>query len=176
MMEIRYITPSDDRLAVSRVYEESWKHAYRGIIPQDYLDSIPEGRWAANIDCPGWKTLVCVDSGQIVGASSFCSSRLAEFAGWGEIVSLYLLPAHMGKGYGKALLEAAVRELNRMGYASLFLWVLEENQRARRFYERAGFAPSGGYLDDTIGGRDLREVRYVYSPPGSRRTAEEAAS
>ena len=40
-MEIREILPSDDRRELSRIYEESWKSAYRGIIPQAYLDSIP---------------------------------------------------------------------------------------------------------------------------------------
>jgi len=42
-MEIRKLSPEDDRNALSRVYEKSWKHAYSGIIPQDYLDSIPQG-------------------------------------------------------------------------------------------------------------------------------------
>lgn len=45
-MEIRYIMPIDDRRMISKVYEESWRSAYKGIIPQEYLDSIPEGRWA----------------------------------------------------------------------------------------------------------------------------------
>ena len=42
-MEIRYLTPEDDPLAVSNIYESSWKYAYRGIVPQSYLDSIPAG-------------------------------------------------------------------------------------------------------------------------------------
>ena len=42
-MEIRYHSESDDRKEISRIYEESWKYAYRGIIPQEYLDAIPEG-------------------------------------------------------------------------------------------------------------------------------------
>ena len=46
-MEIRYITPADDRQEISKVYEESWKFAYKGIIPQDYLEGIPEGQWVS---------------------------------------------------------------------------------------------------------------------------------
>lgn len=49
-LEIRYIIEQDDRLAISKVYEESWKYAYQGIVPQDYLDSIPEGQWASHIE------------------------------------------------------------------------------------------------------------------------------
>lgn len=57
-LEIRYITKSDDRLAISKVYEESWKAAYKGIVPQDYLDSIPEGQWASHIEQADRKNLV----------------------------------------------------------------------------------------------------------------------
>lgn len=161
-MEIRYITPSDDRTAISEVYEESWKYAYKGIIPKDYLDSIPKGRWALNLDNPDMKTLVCVENGRIVGTSSFCKSRFEQFNGWGEVVSIYLLPDYMGKGYGKLLMESVITELERQGYGDVFLWVLEENIRARRFYEQFGFSLTEDYLDDNIGGKDLREVRYVY--------------
>jgi hypothetical protein len=51
-MEIRYIASSDDRTAISRIYEESWKYSYRGIIPQELLDALPESRWADKIDIP----------------------------------------------------------------------------------------------------------------------------
>ncbi len=152
-MEIRYVLPSDSREAISRVYEESWKYAYRGIIPQTYLDSIPEGRWAENVD--RFATLVCVDSGRIVGVSSFCRSRSNRFDGWGEVVSLYLLPACMGRGCGRMLLTAAVSELQKQGYDDVFLWVLEENSRARRFYERFGFVRSGQRMEAVIGGRTV---------------------
>ena len=66
-LEIRYITASDDRLAISKVYEESWKYAYKGIIPQDYLDSIPEGWWASHIEQAGRKNLVMIQDGIIIG-------------------------------------------------------------------------------------------------------------
>lgn len=42
-MEIRQIRQEDDRMAISHIYEESWKFAYRNIVPQSYLDSIPVG-------------------------------------------------------------------------------------------------------------------------------------
>ena len=95
-MEIRYVASVDDPLKIGKVYEESWKYAYRGIIPQDYLDSIPAGRWTSFIDHPDWKTLVCVEDGRIVGTSCFYFSRFEQFPGWGEVISLYLLPEYMG--------------------------------------------------------------------------------
>lgn len=161
-MEVRYIIPADDRRMISKVYEESWKSAYKGIIPQEYLDSIPEGRWAPNLDKQGWGTLVCIDNGKIVGTSSFCKSRFEQLQGWGEIISIYLLPDYIGKGYGKILIDAVLSELKRQGYEDVFLWVLEENVRARNFYEKYGFLLTDDVSDANIGGKVLREMRYVY--------------
>ncbi len=161
-MEVRYITSTDDRMAISEIYEESWKCAYKDIIPQSYLDSIPRGRWASNIDNQDRKTLICVDNDKIVGTSSFCKSRFEQFQGWAEIISIYLLPDYIGKGYGKLLMESALLKLKRQGYENVFLWVLEENIRARDFYTKFGFMLTDDFLEDNIGGKDLREVRYVY--------------
>lgn len=161
-MEIRYIIPTDDRMEISRIYEESWKCAYKGIIPQDYLDSISNGRWSSTLDNPNWKTLICIANGRIVGTSSFCKSRFEQFHDWGEVISIYLLPNYMGKGYGKTLMKSTISELKIQGYENIFLWVLEENSRARHFYEQFGFSPTDDFLDDNIGGKELREVRYIY--------------
>ena len=163
-MEIRRIRPGDSRMDISRIYEESWKSAYKGIVPQTYLDSIPKGHWAPYLDQPDWHTLICIEGGHIIGTTSFCKSRFEQFASWGEIISLYLLPQYVGKGYGKALLKAAIRELKEMGFHDVFLWVLEENHRARLFYEKMGFLFSGNFMEGSIGGKTLREVRYTYSP------------
>lgn len=162
-MEIRYITPADDRMAISEIFEESWKYAYKDIIPQDYLNSIPKGCWSSNLDNSNWKTLICISNGRIVGTSSVCKSRFEQFHDWGEIISIYLLPDYMSKGYGKALMKSAISELKMQGFENIFLWVLEENIRARRFYEQFGFLLTDDFIENNIGGKDLREVRYIYS-------------
>ena len=161
-MQIRYITKSDDRLAISKVYEESWKYAYKGIVPQDYLDSISEGQWASHIEQTDRKNLVMFQEGIIIGTSGFGKSRMAEMNGFGEIISLYFLPEYMGKGYGRLLLQAVVSELKKMGLGKMFLWVLEENRNARYFYEKCGFVQTERCLFSDIGGRKLKEVQYCY--------------
>ena len=65
-MEIRYINSSDDKNKISKIYEESWRYAYNGIIPQDYLDAIQEGQWSNRLEIPGWSTIVCVEDGEYV--------------------------------------------------------------------------------------------------------------
>lgn len=162
IIQIRYITPNDDRVAISKIYEESWKYAYQGIIPQEYLDSIPEGRWVSNLNSTGRKTFVCICNEKLVGVCSFGKSRYDQFDDWGEIYSIYLLPDYMGKGYGKTLIESAILELKKLGYEDVFLWCLEKNTTARHFYEQFGFLLTDDFLDTTIGGKDLREVRYIY--------------
>ncbi len=66
-MEIRPPRETDSRLEVSRIYEESWKSAYLGIVPQAYLDGIPTGRWAEALNRPGWDTLVLSEGERLVG-------------------------------------------------------------------------------------------------------------
>lgn len=161
-MEIRHMEPNDDRYAIGRIYEESWKYAYRDIIPESYLDNIHADRWAHNLDKCGRNTLLLIENDTFIGTSSYCKSRYPDFSGFGEIVSIYLLPQCIGNGYGRKLLDAAVNELVKLGFSDIFLWVLEENYRARKFYERAGFVQSDNFLDDNIGGKDLREIQYFY--------------
>ena len=159
---IRHYDPQDDPMAVSAVYETSWKTAYRGMIPDEYLDNIQPGKWTFTVENPDRPTLLALDGQRIVGASSYSAARREDMAGWGEIISLYLLPEYFGRGVGFRLMQAAVNELSSLGFRRIYLWVLEENHRARRFYERFGFRPSGAVLDANIGGRDVREVQYIY--------------
>lgn len=161
MVEIRYLLPEDDLLEISSVYEKSWRYAYKGMIPQSYLDSIPEGCWADNIHKDGRRNLVMVENGKIIGTSGFGRSRWEKYSDHGEIVSIYLLPEYIAKGYGGRLLRAVVEELGKLGFHHALLWVLEENLRARRFYEKNGFIQSKEYRDDMIGGKKVREVIYL---------------
>lgn len=159
-MEIRRLRSGDDLFAVSRVYEESWRAAYRGLLPQTYLDGIPAGKWIPYLEQTGRESLLLLDGNKIAGVAGYSAGRVPELASWGEIISIYLLPEYWGKGGGKLLFSAVVEQLKAMGYRNLFLWVLEGNRRARTFYERMGFRPSGTYIDDEIGGIPVREIQY----------------
>lgn len=156
------MTKSDDRNAISKVYEESWKYAYKGIVPQDYLDRIPEGQWASHIEQSDRKNLVMLQDGLIIATSGFGQARMREMNGFGEIISLYCLPEYTGKGYGRLLLQAVVSELKKMGFDMVYLWVLEENRNARLFYESCGFVQTERCLISNIGGKELKELQYCY--------------
>ena len=158
-MEVRYVTAKDNLLDISEIYEKSWKFAYRDMIPEVYLNSIPTGYWANRI--ADRQNLVITENNQAIGTAGFRKSVWEQYGDCGEIVSIYLLPAYMGKGYGQYLLSACVEELRKSGFHKIILWVLEENQRARKFYEKNGFICTDIFMNDNIGGKDLREIMYV---------------
>ena len=160
MLTIRKINDSDNRFEISNIYEQSWKSAYAGIVPQEYLDSIPKGQWASKVDRPGWTTLVCACGRKLIGTTSVSQSRFKEYPDAGEIISIYFLPEYMHRGYGKELLKAAIDELRSQGFKEIFLWVLEENTNARRFYESQGFRQADGKVEVELAGKRLIDIIY----------------
>lgn len=164
-MHVREATPEDVK-DISRIYAQSWKAAYAGLLPQAFLDAIEDERWvekfSADIAGGALCALMVMDGGRPAGCAAFGRSREEDMTGWGELVSVYLHPDYFGAGYGQALLEAAMHGLRAQGYGRVFLWVLRENSRARRFYEKHGFAPSGEENALDIMGQSVVNVRYVH--------------
>jgi ribosomal protein S18 acetylase RimI-like enzyme len=160
-MELRKVKSTDDLNAISRIYAMSWKTAYKDIVPQQYLDGLSENNWVDKLQNSRYDSFVLIEKDEYIGTSSVCSARDERMSGWGEIISLYLLPDYFGKGFGQSLLAYTVNALLSNGYTDIYLWVLKQNLRARRFYERNGFSLFDENLI-TIGNEDLPEVRYVY--------------
>ncbi len=160
-MEIRKVSPTDDVDALSRIYALSWKAAYQGIIPWKYLENLPENRWSATLKTSDWDSLVMLDEGEAIGTASICPARESAMEGWGELISIYLLPGHWGMGKGQLLLHNALEELRKQGYEKVYLWVLAKNARAIAFYEKNGFVATQDQLVMEIGGKELVDVRYV---------------
>lgn len=159
-MLIRRMEDSDIE-EVSRIYALSWKHAYRGIVPQHYLDSLTDERWVPRLRNSRFNALVMLEGDKYIGTSSFGPGRDPDLPGWGEIVSIYLHPDYIGLGYGRKLMQAALDELKSSGFDSVLLWVLRDNAVARAFYEKIGFVESGDKKPIIIGGKELIEVRYI---------------
>jgi len=78
----------------------------------------------------------------------------------GEVYAVYVAPAHWSTGAGRALTDAALDGLRAAGYRRVVLWTLIENARARRFYDRAGFAPDGA-TNILAGLGNVEELRYA---------------
>ena len=146
----------------------TWDGAYRGLLPDDYLDAMDVARWTGGWQRilsgerpPGAATLVAADDGGIVGFVDVVPSRDdGAAADTGEVTSIYVLPTGWGTGAGRALMAAAVESLRSEGFRAVTLWVLRDNERARRFYERAGWSLDSAAKDDVVAGAPVTEVRY----------------
>jgi len=147
---------------IARVHVQSWREAYRGLIPQPYLNQLSvaahERQWRRTFADGGW-AFVAEWERRIVGFASGGLSRGRRDV-TGELYLLYLLRAHHGQGIGRALFDACHLELARRGHRGLLAWVLADNS-ARRFYERLG-GDLAGEAKVAIAGSQLRELAYVW--------------
>ncbi|WP_053761176.1 MULTISPECIES: GNAT family N-acetyltransferase [Streptomyces] len=175
---VREMTPADcDRVARIRV--AGWQSAYRGLMPQSYLDGMSAadnaGRLRARLAAGDGSVQNLVAVGAAPAPTGH-PGRDDEIVGWAchgpyrdgevrtddaELYALYVDPRHQGRGIGRALLDESVRRCTAAGRRRVFLWVLEENAPARRFYARGGFHADGAAEPFEVAGVEVPEVRYV---------------
>jgi ribosomal protein S18 acetylase RimI-like enzyme len=158
---VRWATPEDAE-ALADIHVTTWQQAYAGIFPDSFLAGLDRGarqRWWRKFLEDGARVHVAEDGG-VVG---FCHPGRSDDEGWGEIFSIYVHPGSWGQGHGHALLEAGESTILSLGLERALLWVLEENTRARRFYERQGWALGRPFRVEEIGGVQVSEVRYEKS-------------
>jgi GNAT superfamily N-acetyltransferase len=154
-----------DADALADVYVRSWQAAYRGLMPDHYLDGMSVSEhaesWRRLIPtdaAKGKRTLVFEDDGRIAGMAAVGPDR---DTGGGILLLLYVLPEAWGGTAGRELMLAAEQAMRDLGHGHAVLWVLEANARARRFYERGGWRPDGATSNDDYGGVKLPALRYA---------------
>ena len=152
-MEIRRASVSD-AAEIAAVHVHTWQAAYKDVFGAERLAGIETPRrvagWTRALE-EGEPIFVADDDGRVVGFVS---------VGACELYAIYTLPEAWGSGAGPALMRSAVAQLRDDGCAEAFLWVLEDNPRARRFYEREGWEVDGGRKEDDFLGVRVAEVRY----------------
>lgn len=164
-MFVRLATTTDaDRLAA--IHVDAWKSAYRGQVPDPYLDAliVRLDRWQALVSdsSAGKATLVVVDNEQPIGFA-YCTvggKAVVDDEVTGELASMYVDPSMWRRGGGRLLTAAAVDWFRAKGCRAAVLWVLETNAGPRRFYEAMGWAADGAEQVIELGGSELVEVRY----------------
>jgi GNAT superfamily N-acetyltransferase len=169
MAVIRPITEADTD-AVATVHVRTWQVGYAGIVPDEHLarlDPVTNAARRRNQPArPDQHTLVADEDGRIAGFVSFGPYRREDQsldAAIGELYAIYVAPEAWGRGIGRLLLDACRKGLAADGFPGMRLWVLAENVRARRFYERMGLAPDGATQYYTPRGIEARlpELRYA---------------
>ena len=154
----------DDAAAMGRVHVRAWQVAYRGQMPNEYLDGLSaEDRtqmWSnalARRD-DSRPILVVADHDEVVGFAAV--GETGDSPGIGELYAINIDPDRWGRGYGRALLARAQVELASLGFDEAVLWVLPGNQQARRFYEAAGWTTDGAERITEVLGVVVSEIRY----------------
>lgn len=151
----------EDVQAIARVHVVTWRAAYAGVVPDDFLANLSEENrahsWQQQITECRTTVLVAENDGDVVGFAAGGASRDADSEGDAEIYAIYVLPERWGCGVGRDLM-VQLEETIASG-RSVTLWVLRENDRANRFYERIGYRKDGAEKEIQIGGRSLIEVR-----------------
>lgn len=150
-----------DAADVATIHMRSWEEAYPGIIPAEAIRE-------KNAERPAlWQKLLSEEhhiyvafAGEMpVGLMGIHPCGDDDLSGIGEVGAIYLHPDYWDKGYGREMMAFALDTLQGQGFSAAVLWVLEENHRARRFYEKADFVLDGAQKEIIIG-RLLVEVRY----------------
>ena len=153
---------------VSEIRVRGWQSAYKGLMPQSYLDALSVAEdaerrrtWFAQGD-GSVVNLVAERAGEVVGWAAHGAYRDGEVrTADAELYAIYVDPARVGGGIGQALLAESVRQSTAAGRGRMYLWVVEGNTAARRFYERAGFHADGAQEPFEVDGVKVPEVRYA---------------
>lgn len=157
---------------IAEAHVESWWEAYTGLIPDWFIATLSVDRridtWRQAIaDAPPRSgTFVLEDDAEpgrtIVGFAHFRESRDedAESEHLGELTSIYVRKVVWGQGGGTTLIRQVTAAMRAHGFTEATLWVLETNQRARRFYEARGWKLDGGRKTDSRPGITFHDVRY----------------
>ena len=153
MITIKQMETDAEIRGKAYVHWSCWHEAYAGLVSAAYLEKLTLEKceqmafqWRDNI-------LVAKDG-----------ERVAGFAGYGEaapdtgeLFALYVLKEYRGTGAAQALMRAAAEKLS--AYPKIGLWVLKENPRAIRFYEKCGFRKTGE--EQYLSSVDATEIRMI---------------
>ena len=167
----------EDAAGIARVHVRSWQGAYRGILPDSFLDSLDlpprEERWRQNLQSPAEDRFTFV--AELPSPETGLPAEIAGFASGGperdglivdgvaydgEVYALYLAPEHQRQGNGHRLVAAAAERLLEQGAKSIVIWALQDNGPARAFYEALGGVLLGEKSIKIADTYDLVDVAY----------------
>lgn len=154
---------SADAKALAQVHADSWRHAYRGIIPHLHLESMVRKRgpeWWSRAVRSGENILVVEVASTIGGYATFGPARMRGGLE-GEVYELYLNPVHQGLGLGELLFETCRHNLEERRLRGLLVWALLANTPAIDFYWHRGGRPIARAFD-RIGGKKLEKIGFAW--------------
>ena len=149
----------EDVWQIAEILVEDWQTAYRGIMDDDFLDSLSVDQ-RYEIEVKRYEKYVVAAEGNEVLGYAWLEPTEDEPADC-EVIALYVRYSKRNKGTGKLLMQYAFNYFRSIGRKKMIIWCLKENHESRRFYEKIG-----GKEDQTgshnWGGKDYEMISYLY--------------
>jgi ribosomal protein S18 acetylase RimI-like enzyme len=157
-VQVRRARP-EDAAAIAEVHARTWRVAYEHVFGAELLAArTPDVALWEGVLARGRSDVHVADDEGVVGFVSTGESRDVDAAA--ELYAIYVLPNGWGTGAGTALMRAGLDAMRARFSGEAVLWVLEDNPRARRFYEREGWTVDGARKVEEWLGVPISEVRY----------------
>lgn len=154
----------NDCLAIAQVVTIAWNETYKGIVPDWFLKELylnendRAKRTYDEFDKNNNNQLVLEVDDKIVGFVNYGKSKDEDYDNCGEIFALYIINKYNNNGYGRKLVEEAIKEIKKLGYNKMIIACLKGNP-SNEFYKHIG----GKYVKDSIFKRlNLKENIYYY--------------
>ena len=144
---IRKAIPGDEQV-LAYIQTESWKAAFSGILSPEELERCTNLQKAEQMYHSVLRREGCNIAIELVNDQAHCiaawgTNRCDLGDTVGELICIHSLQNNWAKGYGSAMMEYVLAQLQQAQYESGILWVFEDNTRARKFYEKHGFELTG---------------------------------
>jgi GNAT superfamily N-acetyltransferase len=166
---IRVADPADAP-ALARVHLLSWQTAYRGHLPDAFLDALMDGysarvvQWEGILaqEHPGSALTFVVDlPGEgLVGFASVGPAREGSGSFVGEVYAIYLLAGQRGCGHGRELMLRCSEHLRSLGLTNLMVWMLQSNPAGAFYHALGGRLVEGMTRRQIVGGKEVTDVVY----------------
>ena len=139
------------------IHSLAWQQAYEGLFPAEYIDTENSEKrkqeFKDALQDERYQYFLVYDEDICVGiVKIFMENEDCEIA------SIYFLKKYCGRGLGRKVIALLVEKYKDY---CIFLWTLEENHMARKFYEKNGFEEKGD-VRTIFRGRDFLQVKYEY--------------
>ena len=165
-MRFREANQSDEE-TIASLHAASWRTAYRGALSDAYLDGPIDAErtevWRSRFVKPVKNQFVSVAESkqQMIG---FVCAYGGHDEKWGTFLdNLHVAPQHKRRGVGARLMGEIARWSDReYPGQGVYLWVLQSNLTAQRFYERMGGENAGSDMWSPPDGNALPKIRYAW--------------
>jgi GNAT superfamily N-acetyltransferase len=161
-----------DAEAIAQLHANSWRQTYRGMMPDAFLDGdVVADRlqlWHDRLahDRPNQFVCLVKDGANLVG---FICAIGNEDPVWGSYIeNMHVAQAYKRQGIGTELMQAAAVWLKgQHADLGVYLWAMEANDAARRFYGQLGGANVGTVDRLDPAGGSAPNCRYVWANPAA---------